>query len=219
VARDGAVLDADYLDLLQRATTVDYHAGNAQAYQVSGRPVRTVRFGHSPYLEAPSAPLEERPIDVLFLGIVTERRAAVLRTMLAAGVNVMAPSTFLYGEERDAMVRQAKVVVNISAYDSTRFEQVRASVVLSCGTPVVTEDRSWQHDDDTWVQPYLHRFDPRDPAAFFHGSFGSPDFFDTSRRMLAGWRSLDVSEGYRALLDAPPALRHRGAPLLTGASR
>lgn len=213
VARDGAVLDPEYLDLLRRTDVVDYHSDNAVAYQRPGHPAHVVRFGHAPYLEMPIAPLEERPIDLLFLGVVTKRRAEVLGRVIAAGVKVVAPPAFVYGEERDELVRNAKAVLNVSAYASTRFEQVRASVVLSCGTPVITEDRAWRHEDDAWMQPYVHRFDAEDPAAFFKGLYGSEQYFASCRDRLDAWKRVDVSDGYRQLLGALTVEHRKGFAL------
>lgn len=196
----GASLAPWYLSLLRWSATVDYHGENIAAYAQSSRPSHLVRFGCAPYLAAPALPLEERPIDVLFLGAVTGRRKALLQRLQDAGVDVVAPAAPIYGEDRDALVRRSKLVLNASAYPSARFEQVRASVVLSCGTPVVTEDRGWTHPDDAWAQQYVHHFDPAAPERFFHDVFRSPDFYATSRAQLQAWSQVDVSDGYRAVL-------------------
>ena len=84
-------------------------------------------------------PLEERPIDLLFIGSMNERRRAWLDRIEACGLNVAMFDSALYGAERDAFILQAKAVVNAHFYESSRFEQARVSHCLSLGTPVISE--------------------------------------------------------------------------------
>ena len=94
----------------------------------------------APYLQGDHAvPLEERPIDLLFFGSINPRRRALLDRIEALGLQVAMFDSPLYGPERDAFIAQAKAVVNMHFYPSSRFEQVRVSHCLSLGTPVISE--------------------------------------------------------------------------------
>jgi len=202
---DGAPLSPSYLDLLRRATVVDYHPDNLPSYADGSGRVSLVRLGPVAHLGTAAPPLEERDIDLLFVGTLTQRRLEVLRAIERAGREVAVLQRPLYGPERDDLLRRARGVLNVSAYGASRFEQVRASLVLSCGTPLVSEARSWTSPTDRRFLPLVHWFDPDRPQDFFQGFFGSAQYFQESREMLRSWRSEDVDADYRALLSAEAA--------------
>ncbi|WP_180357616.1 hypothetical protein [Streptomyces sp. NP160] len=196
----GAALPSGYLDLLRCAAVVDYHPDNLPAYAGATGSVTLVRLGPVAHLGAHVTPLEDRDIDLLFVGCLTPRRLEVLHAVERAGQEVTVLQRPVYGPERDALVRRARAVLNVSAYEASRFEQVRASLVLSCGTPLVSEARSWTSPADRRFLPLVHWFDPRRPGDFFHDVFDTPAFMHTSREMLRLWRSEDVHEDFERLL-------------------
>jgi SAM-dependent methyltransferase len=108
-------------------------------------------------------------------------------------------SSPVYGPERDAMIRQAKAVLNCHFYDSARFEQARAFQCLSLGTPVVSErtrtTRAPAQFDDAvfWVGE-------GDLGDFFAQRFASADFAAQARDKLAAFRSHDVVEQFAEAL-------------------
>jgi len=136
----GAQTPPEYLQLLSTSGVVDYDARNVAAYAGDPLDVPIVPVLHAPYLAAPQPlPLEQRPIDLLFVGSMNERRARWLERIEATGRVVTLFDAALYGEERDRYIRQAKAVLNVHFYGTCRFEQIRAAHCLSRGTPVISE--------------------------------------------------------------------------------
>ena len=136
----GAAVDPAYLKLLARAAVVDYDAANVAAYCDTPDDVPLVTMQYAPYLRpAEPLPLEQRPIDLLFIGSMNDRRRALIDRIEATGVSVSVFDQPLYGEERDHFIAQAKAVFNAHFYESSRFEQVRVAHCLSLGTPVIAE--------------------------------------------------------------------------------
>ena len=96
---------------------------------------------YAPYLTpANPIPLEERPIDLLFIGSMNERRKAWLDRIEACGLTVAMFDGALYSAERDAYIVQAKAVVNAHYYEAAASSR-RASHCLSLGTPVIPSAR------------------------------------------------------------------------------
>ncbi len=81
---------------------------------------------------------EVQDIDVLFYGSVNDRRAKILEGLKAHGLKVQAIFG-VYGEARDALISRAKVVLNMHYYDSSIFEVVRVSYLLTNRKAVVAE--------------------------------------------------------------------------------
>jgi len=136
----GATVKPAYLNLLATSAVVDYDADNVPAYAKDVDSVPVVPMLYAPYLANASAlPLVQRPIDLLFIGSMNPRRRALIDRIEAQGVQVAMFDSALYGAERDHFITQAKAVLNMHFYDSSRFEQVRVSHCLSLGTPVISE--------------------------------------------------------------------------------
>jgi hypothetical protein len=196
----GAKVSADYLNLLRRNAVCDYDADNLAAYASDPADVPLVPFAHAPYLHGEaSAPLEERPIDLLFFGSMNPRRRAFLDQIEAAGFSVASFDSPVYGPERDAFIRQAKAVVNCHFYETSRFEQARAFQCLSLGTPVISE-RTPRTRPAAAFDEAVFWLDPADPAAFFRCQFNQPAFFDAARAKLAAFAQYDPIEAYADLL-------------------
>lgn len=208
----GAELPRWYLGLLRDLPTVDYHLDNLAAYGADPATTPLLTFGHADYLApADPVPLRERDIDLLFLGGINARRRDLIARIEATGRAVASFTAPVYGPERDAVVRRAKAVVNLSYYDTVRFEQVRAFLTLSCGTPLVSERR---HDpaaaafDDAVLW-----FDDDALEAFFTDYFGSDRFYTDAERALATFGRRDTLESVKAfwqvhatMADAPRAV-------------
>ena len=105
----GASLPAAYAQLLRQAAAVDYEAANVPLYAADPADVPLVRFLHAPYL-APdeSLPLEQRPIDLLFIGSMNDRRRAFIERVEAAGITVTLFDRPVYGPERDHFIRRPR---------------------------------------------------------------------------------------------------------------
>ncbi|GAA0320161.1 hypothetical protein [Kineococcus aurantiacus] len=179
----GAALSNRYLQLLRENRVVDYDPAHREHLGPAHAAAPLLSFGYAPYLApADPVPIEERPLDLLFFGSFNERRKTVLERLQRAGANVFTAPFGVYGADRDDLVRQAKAVVNVGHYGSGRFEQVRASVVLSCGTPLVSEVRPPGDDVGVYTST-VHWFDPEAPEAFLE-FFRSPEFAARSHAML-----------------------------------
>lgn len=196
----GANVSSDYLQLLRGSGVIDYDLANVGAYGADPVDVPLLPFLHAPYLEGDaSIPLEERPIDLLFIGSMNDRRRAFIERVEACGVVVSVLDQPLYGPERDQFIRQAKAILNCHHYESARFEQVRAQQCLSLGTPVISERRAHTapsaafEDAVTWLRDgELERF--------FRHEFKTPAFYAAARAQLASWKRHDPVEAYADLM-------------------
>ncbi|HEU4457629.1 MAG TPA: methyltransferase domain-containing protein [Methylibium sp.] len=200
----GAKVSAAYLELLRTSAVADYDAANVAAYLAPGvdaADVPIVPFLHAPYLGAgvEAIPLEQRPIDLLFFGSMNERRAKLIERIEAGGTQVALFDAPLYGPERDDWIRQSKAVLNMHFYESSRFEQVRASHCLSLGTPVISE-RGPNTLPPAAFEDTVFWFDAAAPEAFFAQQFKTAAFFDAARTKLEAWRTTDATEAYADLL-------------------
>lgn len=213
----GGATGTDYQRLLVENAVVDYHPDNPAAYGKTLDEVPLLAFGHSPRLAtSPPLPLQERPIDLLFLGLPGPRRNAVLDRVRATGVEVFVPDGPVFGPERDELVRSAKAVLNVAAYDLNRFEQVRASLCLSLGTPVVSERRELASDGEKAFEDHVSWFDLADLEAYFTGTFLTGSWLAAAQEQVSSFtgvsmvpsleRALSVLSGRpQRALEAPPA--------------
>jgi SAM-dependent methyltransferase len=197
----GAAVSPAYMDLLRSSAVVDYDADNVPAYNHSDADaVPLVPMGYAPYLAQTDAlPLAERPIDLLFIGSINERRRALIRRIEAQGVQVSMFDAPLYGAERDHFIGQAKAVLNVHFYDSSRFEQVRVAHCLSLGTPVISE-RGPASRPHAAFEPCVQWVQPDAIEAFFRGQFRSASFQQRAAQAVASFRDADPVEAYGDLL-------------------
>ncbi len=200
LGQGGAAVDPAYLKLLKTSAVVDYDAGNVGIYAEDPTDVPLVPFLHAPYLEpADPQPLEERPIDLLFFGSLNPRRQAFLQKVEACGVTVTTFDTPVYSAERDAFIRQAKAVLNCHFYESSRFEQARASHCLSLGTPVISERSERTQPAEAFDEAvFWLREDNFD--SFFQHHFGRPEFFEQAQQKLQAFTRHDPIDAYADLL-------------------
>lgn len=158
IGEKGAAVSSKYLNLLGSSAVFDYARENVGNYTEYVDDVPLLSFGYAPYLEPSSIPIAERPIDLLFIGSMNERRQKIIDEIESEGVNVAFFDAPLYGPERDEIIRQAKAVVNCHFYETARFEQARAFQCLSLGTPVISERTPATHpganfeDSVFWVR-------------------------------------------------------------------
>ncbi len=197
----GAQVSADYLKLLATSAVVDYDAANVASYARQADDVPLVPFLYAPYLTpAEPLPLEERPIDLLFFGSMNARRRAWLDRIEAAGRSVTVFDSALYGPERDHYIAQAKAVLNVHFYETSRFEQARVSHCLSLGTPVISERSAQTHPHPDFEDSVLWLQSDEERAQFFRDDFGTAACFDAMRAGLDRFRDGDPIEDYADLL-------------------
>jgi SAM-dependent methyltransferase len=191
----GAAVSPAYLALLGNSAVVDYDAGNVSAYTAHLDDVPLISFAHAPYLAGESLPIDARPIDILFLGSVNERREQLIKQVESSGRTVTLLSSPLYGPERDELIRQAKAVLNCHFYESARFEQARAFQCMSLGTPVISE-RSANTLPPAQFEDTVFWVGSTQLGGFFAERFGTAEFSDQARSKLSAFRSHDVIEQY-----------------------
>ncbi|MDL2336338.1 MAG: hypothetical protein QFE16_00705 [Pseudomonadota bacterium] len=197
----GAQVTPEYLKLLAASAVVDYDADNVAGYARDALDVPLVPFLYAPYLTPPEPlPLEERPIDLLFFGSMNPRRRAWIDRIEALGRTVSVFDSALYGPERDHYIAQAKAVLNVHFYESSRFEQARVSHCLSLGTPVISERTAQTRPHPDFEDSVLWLQSDEEVAQFFGEDFGTPACFDAMRAGLDRFRSADPIEAYADLL-------------------
>lgn len=196
IGAGGAALPEAYLQLLRKAAVIDYDASNPRNYTAYPDDVPIVSFGHAPFL-APQAilPWQERPIDVLFFGSLNERRLARIRRIEQTGRRVVVAPVPCYGEQRDSLLRQAKVVVNLPFYESARFEQVRAFICLSSGTPVMSEVTPDLVVPDGFVEA-VGWFETDQIESVFGPAFDKPEFQDALQQRMRTFQDTDPIGAY-----------------------
>ncbi len=193
LAAGGARVPAAYLKLLRSAAVIDYDASNPPAYTDRPEDVPLMSFGHASHLApAPeeALPLGQRSIDVLFFGSMNARRQALIARIEATGRRVTVAPSPLYGAERDALIRAAKVVVNMPYYESALFEQVRAFLCQSLGTPVLSERLASTRVPPQW-EPCISWFDADSLETAFGPAFDSREFQAQLNRQLTCFEALD----------------------------
>ena len=128
-----------YMALASRLRIWDYSRLNLARWNTVPclSPAKLVEIGYVPELSRINSATAQ-DIDVLFYGSMNERRVAVLQALERTGVRMHA-AFGIYGDERDALIARAKVVLNLHAYGTEVFEIVRVSYLLANAKAVVTE--------------------------------------------------------------------------------
>ncbi|MFT3791748.1 MAG: hypothetical protein QM741_11895 [Rudaea sp.] len=148
--RRGMHVQPHYVELLKRHAVLDYSARNvARIIELTGnRHVHPCRIGYMPELtRIEAAPVQD--IDVLFYGVLNERRKNILDGLAAAGIKVAVLPPGVYGAQRDAAIARAKIVLNVHFYEDKVHEIVRSSYLLANRKIVVSEcETDTEIDDD-----------------------------------------------------------------------
>ena len=137
VYQNPIVMTPAYVALLKRHTVWDYSARNIEALAAHGIKAGLCGVGYMPGLTR-IAPAPVKDIDVLFIGSMNPRRGKVLDQIAATGASVKVAFD-CYGQERDALIARAKIVLNLHFYEAKLFEIVRVSYLLSNRACVVSE--------------------------------------------------------------------------------
>lgn len=196
----GAAVSRDYLQLLESSAVVDYDADNVAGYTKHADDVPVVPLLYAPYLaQEQFRPLDERPIDLLFIGSLNERRKAMLDRIEAQGVKVSRFDSPLYGPERDQLIVQSKAVFNAHFYPSSRFEQARVSHCLSLGTPVISE-RGPQTKPHSAFEDCVFWLEDAQLESFFAQQFATPTFYEQAVNALVNFQQADPIEAYADLM-------------------
>ena len=209
-----APVSAAYLALLANSAVVDCDGANRCVYSAAASidDIPVVPLLHAPYLRpAVAVALEVRPIDLLFIGSMNDRRRAWIDRIEAFGLSVARFESPLYGAERDYYISHAKAVVNGHSHDTSRFEQARVAHCLSLGTPVISE-RTAQTDPHAAFEDSVLWLEGEQLEQFFREDFATPEFFDVARAALARFEAADPVDAYDELLAFATGFRsaHHG---------
>jgi hypothetical protein len=127
----------EFIDLFRRYPNWDYSQANIEYLAARGLPRPTyVPIGYVPELTRIRPAAED--IDVLFYGMLSERRYAVLRDLHDRGLRVKWLSGVL-GAGRDAWIARSKIVLNVHYWEAKIFEIARVSYLLANRRVVVSE--------------------------------------------------------------------------------
>ncbi|MEB3065664.1 CgeB family protein [[Mycobacterium] zoologicum] len=127
----------EFTNLLRRYPIWDYSHANIEYLGAMGLPRPTyVPIGYVPELTR-IAPAPE-DVDVLFYGVLSERRYAVLKDLHDRGLRVKWLSGVL-GASRDAWIARSKIVLNVHYWEAKIFEIARVSYLLANKRVVVSE--------------------------------------------------------------------------------
>lgn len=151
-------LTPGYVAHLRRHRIWDYSHANLSALSALGIAARNVPLGYSERLAriVPESELH----DVLFYGLVNERRAAVLNDLRAYGLKVKVLQD-VHGAARDAEIAKARIVLNLHYYDSRVFEAARVFYLLSNRRFVVSENGADHRDETQWKEGLVFADDSR----------------------------------------------------------
>ncbi len=143
IQRDSPWMTESYLALLREFEVWDYSRQNIANLSAMG--ILNVRYCGIGY-EAELSRIQlldeaEKDIDVLFYGSINARRQHVIDELRQTGLNVV--TLFgVYGDERDACIARAKIVLCVHFYEAKVFEIVRASYLLANSVFAIFESGS-----------------------------------------------------------------------------
>ena len=131
----------------------NYSAANARVHGDHVRPLRQIHA-------FPARPARQRPIDVLFVGSLNDRRSELLSRLRAAGVRVYCPKAPVFGAELAWLESCSRLLLNVHHYMPGVWESFRCVPALHRGTPVISES-STDGEGDEWcaTAPYSDLFD------------------------------------------------------------
>ena len=127
----------EFVDLFRRYPNWDYSQANIDYLAAQGLPRPThVPIGYVPELTRITPVSGD--IDVLFYGMLSARRYAVLKDLHDRGLRVKWLTGAL-GASRDAWIARSKIVLNMHYWDAKIFEIARVSYLLANKRTVVSE--------------------------------------------------------------------------------
>ena len=147
---NGAPVTRSYLELLEQHVIWDYSKHNVEYLRKKLGVEHALYLPTSTNSSARSRITEDtQDIDVLFYGVLNERRRAILSELDSAGLNVQV-LVGVYGAERDSFIARSKVILSVSYYDTKILESVRVLDAMVKGKAVIAEC-----NDDTDFDPRI----------------------------------------------------------------
>jgi len=147
-----------YLRILQRFSVWDFSLRNIEYMRRDGitQSAMHVPVGYVPQHSRIAPQVED--VDVLFYGLISPRRKAVLDQLAGRGYKVVALNG-VFGDERDRWIARAKVVMNIHLNEGGMFEWLRILYLLANRKAVVSENNEEEIDDDILDGVYVARYE------------------------------------------------------------
>jgi hypothetical protein len=148
-------LSGGYIETLRKCAVLDYSAKNIEYLKAHGIEAFHMPYGYHDSLYRPVK--AEKDIDLLFVGSMNPRRAALFRDvrkdidfLWAIGV---------YGKELDKLIARAKVVANVHYCEDHQLEVVRLNYLMANHCTVVSEpgNEHWvneKYDDGLYFAEY-----------------------------------------------------------------
>ncbi|MCV9880362.1 class I SAM-dependent methyltransferase [Brenneria izbisi] len=199
LSKGGFHVEEEYKELQKKVQFIDYSTINIKEYSDNLYDVIYAPLGYAPYLRKEFIPIEEREIDVLFIGTMNEKRKKILDLIESNGVNVSVFSSPLYGPERDYFIQNSKCVFNCHYYDSAIFEETRAFNSLSIGTPFI----SLLDDNESIPQDYndsVFFIKEDELIGFFTNKIKTKEFYEESYAKLDRFKLKDTSDFYNNII-------------------
>jgi len=85
----------------------------------------------------------EKDIDVLFIGMMNEKRKKVINNLEKRGIKIYVAKNYdVWGENRHNVFKRSKILLNLHYYDNAILETARLSYALSLGECLVVSERS-----------------------------------------------------------------------------
>ena len=163
---DSPQLNEATLKLFRQHEVWDYSPSNVTWFAERGVKAKYVPIGYAPRLSRIEH-AKDPDIDVLFYGLVNDRRRKILNELRAGGLNVCDAYALhgraMYGAERDQLIARSKIVLNLHYYDTGIFEIVRCAYLFANAVCVVSETsidvpdtltRGVYFGKRTWVDPF-----------------------------------------------------------------
>jgi hypothetical protein len=164
----------EYRRWLSGWLVLDYHSNNIEFLKRENGPNQLA-------FELPLVPSEslvtqgpeEKSVDVLFYGTMSERRAHVLRELEAMGLRIEVVAG-AYGAELAPAIRRAKLVLHVHYYERALFPVARFAQPVMMGVPIVCETSVFSEHGD-WSHSGIVFADYRHLADTCHDLLDSPD--------------------------------------------
>lgn len=147
--RESKWCNKDYLVHLHDFPVWDYSRENVRLLREMGvEDVTHVPLGYVPEMTRLDSAFPP-DVDMLFYGLVTDRRDAILRAAVGRGLRLLA-SQDAFGDLRDTLLAHTRAVLNIHQFLPARLEVVRLGYVWANKKAVLSERR-----EDTEIPEHL----------------------------------------------------------------
>lgn len=118
----------------------DFSERNCEAWRAAGREATHVPVGYHPSMvRFAMRPWGERTIDVVFMGVMNERRAHILAELRERGLRVAVIPPGIYGKQRDDILARSKLAIAPMYYPDGVFGTLRAAHCAANKLPLVAE--------------------------------------------------------------------------------